>query len=96
MDIALISASFFPGRFPDDDVFGIPFMAENSEEASLAAWNLYIRGLLSGHEGFKVLSKRTTDVYRIHSNYPIRTPEDLRGKKFRVTGKFQVELFMLM
>jgi TRAP-type C4-dicarboxylate transport system substrate-binding protein len=92
-DITFIHASFNPGLMPDDDVFGMPFIAENGEESSLAAWNMYIRGLLTGYDGLKVLSKGTTDVYRIHTNYPVKTPEDLRGKKFRVSGKLQVDFF---
>ena len=32
-------------------------------------------------------------VRRIHSTYPIRTPRDLKGRKFAVSAKFLVEFF---
>ena len=52
-----------------------------------------ISGLLMGYDRLKVLSKGTTDLRRLHSTYPMRTLKDLRGRKFRVSGKFHVDLF---
>jgi len=85
-DIAVVTSLFYPKRFPDATLFNIPFAINSAVEGSLAAWNMLCKGLLQGYDDLKVLSLSTTDVHRIHSKYPIKTPADLKGHRFRVSG----------
>jgi len=92
-DIVHIYTPNYPGLFPDATVFNMPFMIENSVEGSIAAYNMATKGLMRGYDDFVLLTHVTNSTMRICSNFPIRVPKDLKGKKIRASGSFQVELF---
>jgi len=92
VDIVHLYLPNYPGLFPDATVFNMPFMIQNGVEGSLASYNLAVKGLMRGYDDFVVLAQDTTDVMRIHTNFPVKTPKDLKGKKIRGSGKFQVDL----
>jgi len=91
-DIVHIYLPNYPGLFPDQTVFNMPFMIENAMEGTIAAYNMSTKGLMRGYENFVMLTHVTNNVMRICTNFPVREPKDLRGKKIRASGKFQVEL----
>ena len=91
-DLAFILNPYSPGRFPDDQVVNIPFIAKNPLESSLALNALYEKGLLRGYGDLVVMGHFTASCYEIHSVYPVKTPEDMKGKKFKATGKMQYVL----
>ncbi|HER62753.1 MAG TPA: hypothetical protein ENO11_02100, partial [Desulfobacteraceae bacterium] len=87
-DMAWILNPYTPGRFPDDQVCNIPAKADNLQ-AGLALQRLYDRGMLRGYDDLVLIGHTTAWQYFIHSNVPIRTPEDMKGKKFKATGQIQ-------
>ena len=91
-DFAFIINSYTPGRFPDDDVVGAPLIARNNLESSVAFQRLFERGMLRGYDDLVLIGHHTATQYLIHSNYPIKVPADMKGKKFKATGKLQFDL----
>lgn len=91
-DLAFILNPYTPGRFPDDQVVNIPFVAKDPLESSLALNALYKKGLLRGYDDVVVMGHFTAGLYTIHSVYPVRTPKDMEGKKFKATDKMQYDL----
>lgn len=85
-DIAWIVLPYTPGRFDDTDVVGLPFVASNATEASVALHRLYANGTLVGFDGLKMLALAATPPVVIHSNQPVRLPTDLRKKRVRASG----------
>jgi TRAP-type C4-dicarboxylate transport system substrate-binding protein len=91
-DLAFILNPYTPGRFPDDQVVNVPFVANNPLESALALNALYEKGLLRGYDDVVVMGHFTACPYTIHSVYPVKRPEDMKGKKFKATDKMQFAL----
>ncbi len=91
-DIAWIVGDYTPGRFPDDQVFNLPFMLESEAEGAYVGQRIFERKLLRGYDDLKILNLRLTGPYFIHTTFPVEKPEDLKGHKFRVAGRFHAEL----
>jgi TRAP-type C4-dicarboxylate transport system substrate-binding protein len=91
-DLAFVVPAYTQGRFPDDEVFNLPFMATDGMEAALASHRMYKKGLLGGYDDVIVLAHYTTEMYYLHSTIPIRLPSDLKGRKFRAVNKFQSDV----
>lgn len=91
-DMAFVVPSYTPGRFPDDEVFDLPFMALNGLESAIASQRMFKKGLLGGYDDVVVLAHYTTEVYYLHSIYPIKVPGDLKGHKLRAVNQFQSDL----
>lgn len=94
VDISWVVCDYTPGKFPDDHVFHLPFMAENQIEASLAAQRMLDKGLLRGYEDVLVLNLGTTQPYYIQTRFPVNSPTDLKGHKFRVADKTQADMMV--
>jgi len=91
-DIAWIVGDYTPGRFPDDQVFNMPFMLDSEAEGAFVGQRVFERGLLRGFDDIKVLNLRLTGPYYIHTTFPVEKPTDIKGHKFRVAGRFHAEL----
>jgi TRAP-type C4-dicarboxylate transport system substrate-binding protein len=85
-DLGWIVLPYTPGRFDDTDIVGLPFLCNNSLEASVALNRLYAQGALVGFDGLKMLAVAATPPVVIHANQPVRLPGDLKGKRVRVSG----------
>jgi TRAP-type C4-dicarboxylate transport system substrate-binding protein len=92
-DAAFFVPAYTQGRFPDDEVFELPFMANNALEAAIASQRMYKKGLLRGYDEVVVLGHYTTEMYYFHTSIPIKVPEDMKGHKFRAVNQFQSKLF---
>jgi len=92
VDFASIVSDYTPGRFPDNEVFKAPFYAQDQLEGSLAAQGMFNKGLLRGVDDMVVIGFRTTEPYYIQTTFPVNKPEDLKGHKFRVAGKFHADV----
>jgi len=90
VDFASVVGEYTPGRFPDDEVFKVPFMANDQLEASLAAQRMLDKGLLRGYDDVKIIGLRTTANYHFNTTFPVEKPEDLKGHKIRLTSKLHV------
>jgi TRAP-type C4-dicarboxylate transport system substrate-binding protein len=88
-DIAWIMNSYQPGRFADDLVVNIPFIAHNSKEGTLAIYRMYKKGMLRGYEDFIVVGLFAHAQYSLHTAMPVNSVKDLKGQKIRAAGKMQ-------
>ncbi len=87
-DIVWTLPGYTPGRFPKSEVFELPLMVQNGEQASRAAWEYSQKHLLNEFKGVKLLSVHTHDAGLLHMvKKPVRTPEDLRGEKLRAPNR---------
>jgi TRAP-type C4-dicarboxylate transport system substrate-binding protein len=78
-----------PGRFTMTQVIDLPFMSPDPWSGSAASWLTYVRygGQYNEHAGVKVVGLWTHSVPYLHMRgEPIRTLEELKGKKVRVGG----------
>jgi TRAP-type C4-dicarboxylate transport system substrate-binding protein len=90
-DIAWVIPSYTPGVYLDDDVFELPNIIQNSVEGSVAAWRLLQKGMLRGYDQYYMIGLFVTSPYSFHTNFPVRQPEDFKGKKIRVVGTISTE-----
>jgi TRAP-type C4-dicarboxylate transport system substrate-binding protein len=91
-DLAFVIPSYTQGKFPEDEVFNMPFVADNGLESGLASQSMYEKGMLSGYDDLKVIAHFTTDVFYLHTDFPVHVPADLKGHKIRAATKFQADL----
>jgi TRAP-type C4-dicarboxylate transport system substrate-binding protein len=72
-------------EFPKTMVASLPFEANNVEEAALALWRIYEKGLIADeYSRVRLLSLFNFSDNGIHSRKPIRTMADLQGMKLSV------------
>lgn len=89
VDIAEVVASYTPARFKELEMFELPFVFNNTREASLTAWALYQKGLLSGFDNLELIGIAEVGPYFIHTSKEVKTPDDLQGVKMRAGGAVQ-------
>jgi TRAP-type C4-dicarboxylate transport system substrate-binding protein len=90
-DIAWVIPSYTPGVYLDDDVFELPNVIQDSTGGSIAAWRLLQKGMLRGYEQYYMVGLFVTSPYSFHTNFPVRKPEDLKGKKIRAVGTISTD-----
>ena len=91
-DISLIVPGYTPGRFPDNDLFELPMLMDNTLEASLTYHRMITGGHLRGYDDTKLISVFMSQPYFLHLSNVYATIDDLRGKKIRVAGYLQAEI----
>ena len=89
VDFSLFLPSYYPGEFPDNDMFQLPLMFDNSMEASLTAWRMVQKNMLRGLDGVHVTAIYATLPYGLHLNFPYHSLDDLAGRKIRTMGLIQ-------
>ncbi|MGE0311885.1 MAG: TRAP transporter substrate-binding protein [Lautropia sp.] len=89
-DMSFIIPSTTPGRFPDDNLFGLP-VTNSSLEGSIAFWRLHAAGLMRGYDdrGFKIIGLVVNPPNVLHARSPIGRLEDMQGKRFQASGTEQ-------
>jgi TRAP-type C4-dicarboxylate transport system substrate-binding protein len=77
--------------FPDFTFFSLPFLFRGvgSEEASIAGWKMYERGLIGGLDNVHVVAVYSNDNGGLHFNRVIKSLDDMKGLKVRVPGPNQ-------
>lgn len=88
-EIGLVQPSYTPGQFPQLQAFELPFRMRSSTEASLVAWQLYERGLLSGFENVKLLGLWTAEPSNLFTRGGVTSYEDIDGLKIRSVGRLE-------
>ena len=88
-DIAEVVVAYTPGRFPELSVFELPFLVENNVEASLAAYKMYEKGLLSDFDDLMLVGIIISGPYGVDTTTPIESVADLAGKRLRAAGPIQ-------
>ena len=93
LDMAWILHGFVPGRFPKSSVVQLPFETTTAEEASVALWSLYKRGIIaSEYENVHVLALHGFPQFALHSKKPIHTLENIQGVKTRISSKLSADI----
>jgi TRAP-type transport system periplasmic protein len=86
-DLAWIIPSYSPGRFSDTEVIELPGVFKSARESTLVAQRLRDRNAFADYGDYYVLGLWGAPPYSIHTNFPVNSVADLKGKKIRVSGK---------
>jgi len=93
-DIIWTVAGYTPGRFPQLEVFELPFLSPDAEATSRAFWELAeARMMETDFAAFKPLGLWVHGPGVIHANRPITDVADLRGLKLRAPTRTTTTLF---
>ena len=83
-DIIWTVAGYTPGRFPQLEVFELPFMMTNAEDTSRAFWEYADANMMdTDFKDLKILGVWVHGPGVIHSNKPVESVSDLNGMKVR-------------
>ena len=87
-DVVLTLPGYTPGRFPIMEALELPFMSNNAEMASAAAWDFYQKYGKQEFTGTKVLATWVHDPGFVStSGKPIQKMSDFRGQKIRAASR---------
>jgi TRAP-type C4-dicarboxylate transport system substrate-binding protein len=90
-DIGFIVPAFTPGRFPNTEVMELPGLFQDLAEGTRVYTHLVQNGVLKDYGDYVPLAMWSTPPFSLHSNYPINTIADLKGRKVRGGGVIQLE-----
>lgn len=93
-DIVWTVAGYTPGRFPQLEVFELPFISPDAEATSRAYWELAeARMMDTDFADFKPLGLWVHGPGVIHANRPVTDVADLRGLKLRAPSRTTTTMF---
>jgi TRAP-type C4-dicarboxylate transport system substrate-binding protein len=96
-DIVWTVAGYTPGRFPQAEVFELPFTMTNAEAASRAYWEFAEKNMFDAdYKDFKVIALWVHGPGLIHSKEPITSVSDLNGVKLRAPTRTTNMMFSAM
>ncbi len=90
-DIAWVIASYTPGRFHENEVFELPGLFRDLQEATTVMTRLVQSGRIRSYDGFFPIGTFGTAPYSLHSRNPISSIADIKGKKIRSSGAIEGE-----
>ncbi len=90
-DIGFIVPPFTPGRFPDSEVLELPGMFSDLAEGTRVYTNLVRNGTIKDYGDYYPIAMWSTPPFSVHSNYPINSIKDLKGRRVRGSGVIQIE-----
>jgi len=83
-DVIWTVAGYTPGRFPQAEVFELPFIMTNAEATSRAYWEFAEKHMMdSDFKDMKIIGVWVHGPGVIHSNKPVDEISDLNGMKVR-------------
>ena len=90
-DIGFIVPPFTPGRFPDTEVIELPGMLQDLAEGTRVYTRLVQNGTIKDYGDYYPIAMWGTPPFSLHSNFPINSIKDLKGKRVRGSGVIQIE-----
>lgn len=84
-DLAFSLPGFLGPKFPLSNTVGIPGLTQNAEDATVKLWNAM--DLVKTEFDAKIIALWAVDTKILLTRKPVRTLEDLKGMKVRVTSK---------
>lgn len=92
-DVVLTLPGYTPGRFPIMEAFELPFMTNNAEVASAAAWDFYQKYATKEFTDTKILATWVHDPGFVStSGKQIAKMADFRGLKIRAASRQSTKL----
>ena len=93
-DIVWTVAGYTPGRFPQAEVFELPFMMTNAEATSRAYWDYAAENMMDkDYAPFHPIALWVHGPGLIHSKGPITSVADLNGVKLRAPTRVTNKMF---
>ena len=93
-DMGYINPGYTPGRFPQSEVFELPFAMTNAEDTSRAFWQYAEANMMDkDFKDYKIIAVHVHGPGLIHSKEPIRSVKDLNGVKLRAPTRITNKLF---
>jgi TRAP-type C4-dicarboxylate transport system substrate-binding protein len=99
VDVAFLYAWAYSPQFDLTDVMSVPFIAPNAEIAGRVTWTLFQKfpEMQNQWKDVKVLTVWTTDPYIIiTTKKQIKTLDDFKGMKMRMTGGMAIDMMKLL
>jgi len=95
-DIIWTVNGYTPGRYPQTEVFELPFFVEDARAASAALWQMYDTRMRDDFAGVHMLGAWVHGPGMLHTNTPVSSPSDLRGMKIRGGSRMVNDLLTLV
>ena len=95
-DIVWTVNGYTPGRYPQVEVFELPFMVANARAASSALWQMYEEHMQEDFAGVHMLGAWVHGPGMFHTSEPVTVPSDLQGMKIRGGSRMVNELLTLV
>jgi TRAP-type C4-dicarboxylate transport system substrate-binding protein len=96
-DIGWTLTALTGGRFKQQDVAALPFETKDANEAALALWGLFDKGVTAKEFAqVKALGSWAFPNAALHSKEAIRALEDLKGKKLTVSNAISARTAVLL
>ena len=96
-DIGWTLSALTGGRFKQQDVAVLPFETRNANEGALGLWKLYDKGITAAEFArVKQLGFWAFPNAALHSKEPIRTLDDVKGKKVSVSNPITARTIVLL
>ncbi|MDQ2090151.1 TRAP transporter substrate-binding protein [Marimonas arenosa] len=93
-DIVWTVLGYTPGRFPQSEVFELPFAMSNAEDTSRAFWQYAEANMLDkDFADYKIIAVHVHGPGLIHSKEPVKSIKDLNGVKLRAPTRMTNKLF---
>jgi TRAP-type C4-dicarboxylate transport system substrate-binding protein len=85
-DIAWVIPSYSPGRFPDTEVLELPGLFKTLRESTAVASRMAAGNAFKDYGDFYIIGLFGTAPYSIHTNFPVNSIADLKGKTIRASS----------
>ncbi len=87
-DFGWINTQYYAGKFNKSEVGLLPFEVNKSEHSSIAMWRLFKSGLIADEfSDIRLLAIWAYPASKLHTSFPARKLEDLKGKKIGILGQ---------
>jgi TRAP-type C4-dicarboxylate transport system substrate-binding protein len=96
-DIGWTLTALAGGKFKQQDVAALPFETRDANESAVALWNIFAKGVTAGEFAqVKLLGTWTFPNAALHTKEPIKSIEDLKGKKLTVANAISGRMAVLL
>lgn len=95
-DITFFVPGLTPGRFPDNGLLELPGLFSDLRSATMVLTRLVNQGKLRGFEEYYPIATLGAFPYSLYSRKPIRSLDDIRGKKFATTNATNVAVLRVL
>jgi len=83
VDIIWVLPGYTPGRFPQTEVFELPFITPNGETTAAALWGMYDTRLAEEYSDAHMIAIFSHGPGLVHSENPVQSLEDMAGLTVR-------------